>query len=321
MDKEQYLSLPNDDLLRLFEENNYSLNLIDRTYGFSKSTSERLFKRRGINYNSIKEERSKKIIEDYNKNPKLCKHCGKPIPWDQREKDFCNSSCAASFNNKGLKKNFNYIQEVLLPKQKSIFINRLEKLYPGKYDTRDIVYINGSTKVKVIEKLTGDVVEILPETISRLIKDPNKLVFHKKTYERAKKLGSIRINHLTWDGETVVLRSSYESDYAELLDSKKIKYEVESLRLKYFDSQSNKNRIAIPDFYIVDTNTIVEIKSDFTLDIQEMRDRFKVYQSLGYATILILEHEEIDLNNIENLISPERLNRILNYNIRKLKNQ
>ena len=48
MDKEQYLSLPNDDLLRLFEENNYSLNLIDRTYGFSKSTSERLFKRRGI---------------------------------------------------------------------------------------------------------------------------------------------------------------------------------------------------------------------------------------------------------------------------------
>ena len=57
MDKEQYLSLPNDDLLRLFEENNYSLNLIDRTYGFSKSTSERLFKRRGINYNLIREAR------------------------------------------------------------------------------------------------------------------------------------------------------------------------------------------------------------------------------------------------------------------------
>ena len=34
-------------------------------------------------------------------NPKYCKHCGKEIPYEKRENDFCNSSCAASFNNKG----------------------------------------------------------------------------------------------------------------------------------------------------------------------------------------------------------------------------
>lgn len=57
----------------------------------------------------------KKIISDYNIdishlktpmtkdkyliNPKYCKHCGKMIPYEQRENNFCNSSCAASFNN------------------------------------------------------------------------------------------------------------------------------------------------------------------------------------------------------------------------------
>lgn len=38
-------------------------------------------------------------IETYNKNPKLCKHCGKPIPYAQRNNKFCNSSCSASYNN------------------------------------------------------------------------------------------------------------------------------------------------------------------------------------------------------------------------------
>lgn len=38
-------------------------------------------------------------IEAYNTNPKLCKHCSKPLDYDRRWNDFCNSSCAASYNN------------------------------------------------------------------------------------------------------------------------------------------------------------------------------------------------------------------------------
>ena len=91
------------------------------------------------------------------------------------------------------------------------------------------------------------------------------------------------------------------------LDNKKISYKVEEIRLEYFDTLLNKKRVAVPDFFLPDTNELVEIKSDFTLDIQEMLDKFKVYKESGYIPRLILEHEEIDLYNIDNLISEERL--------------
>ena len=35
-------------------------------------------------------------------------------------------------------------------------------------------------------------------------------------------------------------------------------------------------------FYIQEQNLIVEIKSSYTLDIQNMRDKFKAYKKLGY---------------------------------------
>lgn len=116
--------------------------------------------------------------------------------------------------------------------------------------------------------------------------------------------------HVTWDNKEVYLRSSYEFDYAEKLDSLKITYEVESIRLSYFNRSKNREAIAIPDFYIPSTNTIIEIKSDFTLDIDEMIDKFNAYISFGYNPILILEKEEIDIFNIENLVSEERFKKI-----------
>jgi hypothetical protein len=38
-----------------------------------------------------------KVVE-YNKNPKLCKHCQNPIPYDKKVNNFCNSSCSGSYN-------------------------------------------------------------------------------------------------------------------------------------------------------------------------------------------------------------------------------
>lgn len=53
-----------------------------------------------------------------------------------------------------------------------------------------------------------------------------------------------------------------------------------------------KKRIAIPDFYLVDNNEIVEIKSNWTYDEQNMKDKIKVYKDNGYNVKLILEHKE-----------------------------
>ena len=56
--------------------------------------------------------------------------------------------------------------------------------------------------------------------------------------------------------------------------------------------------MAIPDFYIKDENLIVEIKSQFTLNVQNMKDKAKAYKELGYNFKLILEHQEIDINTL-----------------------
>ncbi len=103
--------------------------------------------------------------------------------------------------------------------------------------------------------------------------------------------------HTTWNGKEVYLRSSYESDYAKELDEQKIDYDVEALRIKYFDTKENEYRCAIPDFYIPSENMIVEIKSSWTLDKQEMKDKMKTYKELGYNFKLICDHKEI--NNAE----------------------
>lgn len=94
--------------------------------------------------------------------------------------------------------------------------------------------------------------------------------------------------HITWDNKKVYYRSSYELDYAKRLDSKKIKYEVEFKRFLYYDTQKNKYRIAIPDFYLPETNTIVEIKNSYMLDKINIEDRKKIFLKNGYKFELIV---------------------------------
>jgi len=99
--------------------------------------------------------------------------------------------------------------------------------------------------------------------------------------------------HKAWNGKDVFYRSSYELEYAEQLDEQQIDYDMENLRILYWDSQLLKQRIAIPDFYLPETNTIVEIKSNWTYDEQNMKDKIKSYKKHGYKYKLILEKEEI----------------------------
>lgn len=102
--------------------------------------------------------------------------------------------------------------------------------------------------------------------------------------------------HTTWDNNSVYLRSSYETDFANELDKQKIHYDCESLRIKYFDTQRNEYRCAIPDFII--NNHIYEIKSNYTLDIQNMKDKFDAYKHAGYNSYLILEHKTTNLYSL-----------------------
>jgi len=86
------------------------------------------------------------------------------------------------------------------------------------------------------------------------------------------------------------------------------------LRIKYFDTQKNDYRCAIPDFYLPATNTIVEIKSSFTLDVVNMRDRQKEFENLGYNFKLIFDFKEMTLDEIleNNLYDYDKNKNILN---------
>lgn len=101
--------------------------------------------------------------------------------------------------------------------------------------------------------------------------------------------------HTTWEGKNIFYRSSYELEYAKQLDEQKIKYELETLRIEYWDSCKCKHRIAIPDFYLPETNEIVEIKSSWTLNEQNMKDRFKKFKDLGYTYKMILNKQVMPL--------------------------
>jgi hypothetical protein len=49
--------------------------------------------------------KAKSIRESYDKNPKLCKECYKPLAWEHRkEGKFCSSGCAATHNNRGVRR-------------------------------------------------------------------------------------------------------------------------------------------------------------------------------------------------------------------------
>ncbi len=48
----------------------------------------------------IQKQRKKIRIEEYNKNPIICKICGSLLSYDKRHNKFCGRSCSVSFNNR-----------------------------------------------------------------------------------------------------------------------------------------------------------------------------------------------------------------------------
>ncbi len=105
--------------------------------------------------------------------------------------------------------------------------------------------------------------------------------------------------HKTWEGKDVYLRSSYELNFAKHLDEQRIKYDTECMRILYFDTTTGKNKVAIPDFYLPASNTIVEIKSTYWLDETNMKDKSKEYQNLGFNFQLIVDGKLVEAERIE----------------------
>lgn len=102
--------------------------------------------------------------------------------------------------------------------------------------------------------------------------------------------------HVSWSGQECRYRSSWELEYMKQLDEQKINYIYEPWWIWYYNSEVQKKRLCCPDFFLPDTNEIVELKSSYTIagKVQEIKDKFKEYKNLGYYPKLLLNWKFVD---------------------------
>jgi hypothetical protein len=182
------------------------------------------------------------------------------------------------------------------------FTNNLEEEYTKIQDLLSTLYLIKCESMLTIMKQFGipssrtmDILFRLFDIEARSFSEATSNAYMtERQYPRETKSQYKSGWHKSWNGKSVYLRSSYEKEVAEILDAERVDYHVESLRIKYYDSSQKKFRIAIPDFYLPDSNTIIEVKSDYTLDPLEMECKKQSYKELGYKFKLYLEHKIVE---------------------------
>ena len=101
----------------------------------------------------MKKDECIKLVQEYNMTPNTCLHCGSPIYCTKenklsqiKNKKFCNSSCSASYHNKGNVKNKSGIN-----KKKDDYKNFLDKFS----DEEIIDFFNSSNTLSEFSKKLG----------------------------------------------------------------------------------------------------------------------------------------------------------------------
>ncbi len=241
-------------------------------------------------------EKNAKISKSLKKDKKFkkCSYCGKNFIPKGKEK-FCSNECKKMNNcSITLSKYFGYDLSNIGSNKAIEEFNRIKNLLYNDYwnlkmTSKEICYKYNYPNAG---NITGKIFKYL-NIPSRNCSDATKLNFLLGNLKPGNNYFYKSEWHTTWNNKEVYLRSSYEKDFALKLDNQKIDYNVESLRIKYYDSQTKNYRCAIPDFVV--GNKIYEIKSKWTYDELNMKDKFKAYIELGYEAHLILEHKEIKI--------------------------
>ena len=223
-------------------------------------------------------------------NKKICKYCGNKLKNDSK-KIICDI-CKPYLGNIKLYEKLNIINDnkkiTKLDKLNKIAIDILSDMYYNKKYSRpeisEITNIDKKTIYKFFIK-NNFKLRTLSESTSNAIYQGRLIYVESKNQYKSGW-------HKTWNDDNVYCRSSYELDYCLILDKEKIEYTMEKIRIKYWDSLLKKERIAIPDFYLPKTNEIIEIKSTWTYDENNMKDKILSYKNNGYLVKLILDHNE-----------------------------
>lgn len=164
-------NLTDEQLIQEYRNCNYSLKAVDKKYNKSGNTLLRLFRKRNIDYNKIKEEY---LLQQKHLKDSIilyCENCGKVIDGSYGSGRFCNKKCATIYGNTHRpKRSAESKKKTSISVKNSIkcqiAAERSRKIYHCKYcnkeffisDIRDIsgrLYCSKECKHKYLSEHTG----------------------------------------------------------------------------------------------------------------------------------------------------------------------
>jgi len=185
-------------------------------------------------------------IQKYYESPKKCKYCDSILPYEERSKTFCNSSCAAAYNNsKRIRHSWSDEQKKNLSE---IMINKHKDNYNDNSSNTT------TTPRKKICKYCGK--EFVSHQLSSGKYSSSKFCSHEckrlNNIEVGKKAIIINKEKGTWKPWQSRNISSYpEKFFEKVLDNNFISY----IREKYIDGY-------FLDFYIEKNNRVIDLEID-----------------------------------------------------------
>ena len=242
----------------------------------------------------ISKEKTDIIIREYKKKVELiCPQCGKKFERyiydiEKRNAKYCSLSC------------LNKSKKIRMPSRKTLFnrywkdkisVNKIAK----EYMVSKFLIYKWMEKMEIPTRTIGEGVSIAQTGIKHN-KEWNEAISNghnnmkpelkKKIIESVLKYNinyGDRSRGGTRDDLGIYVRSGWEANICRYLNFIKIKWEYESTTYYFNDSPIIKNKIRkgtlsyTPDFRLIDSNTLIEIKGFFrSKDITKLK-RFKKY--------------------------------------------
>jgi len=130
-------------------------------------------------YETIQAAKKERIAR-YNEDPKKCRYCSAPIPYEKkRTHSFCSHSCAASYNNRGICRN---VQSELIKELKHC-------RHCGEVIPRKKCYCNTECNLAYRRKVSNE------RVLDHLIRNEKELSIGLIEAEDTKKMSSRRIRN------------------------------------------------------------------------------------------------------------------------------
>lgn len=93
------------------------------------------------------------------------------------------------------------------------------------------------------------------------------------------------------NGKIINFRSSWEKEVVIFLDKSKIEWMFEPFMIDFWSEEKGRNSFTIPDFFLPDFNTIIEVKADNLLREKFTLEKINAIKKSGFNFVLITRNE------------------------------